>query len=188
MKSWLEEIEERELKKAALSANTEQRIQLKTEKIAANYLQNKDHYENFISNLTGLVQKANSLPNDEKKDFSQIDIQLKDTNFNNKLTVFSSSTRFSISKKKYLFFGNVVFRFKHIRVFYFSISKELGKINIEYKEKYLSKGNQLKHIKEDSHFSYVLDFGILSDELAYQIINWLAFKSEINELHIKKQI
>jgi len=88
---------------------------------------------------------------------------------------------------RFLFFGKEVFRFKHIRVIYFSISKEMGKVDIEYKEKYLPKGHHEKYTSNESHFLYELDFDILTEELSYRIINWLAFKEGEAEFSITKQ-
>ncbi|NVN94805.1 MAG: hypothetical protein HXX18_05930 [Bacteroidetes bacterium] len=186
MKSWLEEIEEQEQKQEALSERARKRIQVKKEKAAANYKQNGNKFDTFISKLNIFVKKVNSLPEEERAEFIEIDARLKETEFDNKLTVFSSSKRVSIRKMRYFFFGKEVFRFKHIRVIYFSISKEMGKIDIEYKEKYLPKGHREKYTSKESHFLYELDFDILTEELAYRIINWLAFKEGEAEFTLKQ--
>jgi len=187
MKNWLEEIEEKEQKKEALSDKAKQRIQQKKEKVAVNYQKNCDKYDTFINRMNELVLKVNNLPDEEKKEFTEIDVRMKDTEFDNKLYVFSASTRISINKNRFLFFGNEIIRYKHIRVIYFSISKEIGKVDIEYKEKYLNKGNHHKYHKKDSHYLYELDFDVLTEQLAYRIINWLAFKGGETEFSIKIQ-
>jgi len=187
MKNWLEEIEEQEQKQEALSEKAKKRVQVKKEKAAANYQKNGKLFDNFIFKLNGLVKKVNSLPEEERSEFIEIDARLKETDFDNKLTVFSSSKRVSIRKMRFLFFGKEVFRFKHIRVIYFSISKEMGKVDIEYKEKYLPKGHHEKYTSNESHFLYELDFDILTEELSYRIINWLAFKEGEAEFSITKQ-
>jgi len=176
MKSWLEEIEENAQQKEDLSTKAQQRILLKKEKSALNYQQNAAFYDDFISKINQLADKVNKFPDSQQKDFYEIDARFKDTEFNNKLFVLSSSKRVSSSKMIFYFFGKQVFRFKHIRVIYFSVSKEMGKVDIEYKEKFLPKGHHEKYAKDDSHFLYELDFDILTTELAYRIINWLAFK------------
>ncbi|MFZ4401140.1 MAG: hypothetical protein ACOYO1_13970 [Bacteroidales bacterium] len=186
MKSWLEEIEEQEQKKEALSDKAKKRIQIKKEKAALNYQQNGAKYDKFISRLNELVHKVNNFPEDERIEFIEIDARLKETEFDNKLFVFSSSKRVSIRKMTFFFFGKEIFRFKHIRVIYFSISKEMGKVDIEYKEKFLPKGHHEKYTTKDSHYLYELDFDILTEELAYRIINWLAFKEGEAEFTLKQ--
>ncbi|MEI6696266.1 MAG: hypothetical protein WCO13_09365 [Bacteroidota bacterium] len=185
MKNWLEEIEEQEQKKEALSEKAKARIQVKKERAAANYQQNGLKYDQFIAETKELVRKVNNFPEDERKEFIEIDARFKETDFDNKLFVFSSSKRVTIRKMRFFLFGKEQFRFKQIRVIYFSISKEMGKVNIEYKEKYLPKGHHKKYIAKDTHFLYELDFDVLSKDLAYRIINWLAFKIEEDEFTIK---
>jgi hypothetical protein len=186
MKNWLEEIEDQEQKKEALTDKAKQRIQIKKEKAAANYKLNGSKYDSFISRVNELVKKVNNFPEEERKEFIEIDARMKETEFDNKLFVFSASKRVSIHKMRFLFFGKEMFRFKQFRVIYFSISKEMGKVDIEYKEKFLSKGHHEKYTAKDSHFLYELDFEILTDQLAYRIINWLAFKEGEAEFTLKQ--
>ncbi len=82
---------------------------------------------------------------------------------------------------RFLFFGKNSFRFKHIRLLYFAISKEMGKVDIEYKEKYLPKGHRERYTTEGIHNLYELNFDVLTEKFAYQVINWLAFKQETAE-------
>jgi hypothetical protein len=185
MKNWLEEIEEQEQKKEALSEQARNRIQIKKEKTALNYQQNGEKYDIFISRLNELIQKVNNFSQDKKKDFIEIDSRLKDTDFDNKLFVFSSSKRISTHKMRFYFFGKEILRFKQIRVIYLSISKEMGKVDIEYKEKFLPKGHEDNYSTKDTHYLYELDFDILTENLAYRIVNWLAFKEGEAEFTLK---
>ena len=186
MKNWLEEIEEQEQRKEALSDRAKERILIKKGKVAANYQQNSSKYDNFISKVNELVRKVNNLPENERKEFIEIDTRTKDTEFDNKLTVFSSSKRVSITKMEFLFFGKKQFRFKNIRVLYISVSKEMGKVDIEYKEKYLPKGHHEKYTEKEFHYLYEFNIDVFTEEFAYRIINWLAFKQETASFFITK--
>jgi len=188
MDNWLEEIEGREKKKVTLSEKAKQRIHAKKEKVLLNYNKNGSTFDDFIKNLNELISRVNSLPEDERSDFIEIDSRHKKTEFENHLNIFSSSKRVYISKKKYYLFGKKNYRFKYVRIIFFNISKEFDKVEIEIKEKYLPKGHKRKYLKEDIHRLYKLNFDILNNQLAYQIINWLAFKKDINNLSIFEQL
>lgn len=184
MDNWLEEIEGKEKKKVSLSEKAKQRIQAKKEKVATNYQKNATSFDSFIKNLNELVSRVNSLPEEERQDFIEIDSRHKKTEFDNHLHIFSSSKRVFVTKKKYYLFGDKKYRYKYIRVVYFNISKDIDKVEIEIKEKYLPKGHKRKYLNEDIHRLYKLNFDVLNQELAYQFINWLAFKKEVNNLSI----
>ncbi len=184
MENWLEEIEGKEKKKVSLSENAKQRIQAKKEKVAINYMKNGSSFDDFIKKINELVTRVNSLSEEERHDFIEIEARHKKTEFDNHLHIFSSSKRVFVSRKRYYLFGEKKYRYKYIRVIYFNISKDLDKVEIEIKEKYLPKGHKRKYINEDIHRLYKLNFDILSQDLAYQIINWLAFKKEVNNLSI----
>lgn len=184
MENWLEEIEGREHKKATLSEKAKQRILAKKEKVALNYITNGSVYDIFINKVNELVTRVNNLPEEERQDFIEIDSRNKKTEFENHLHIFSSSKRVFLIKKRFYLFGNKNYRFKYIRIIYFNISKDLDKVEIEIKEKYLPKGHKRKYLKEDIHRLYKLNFDVLDDQLAYQIINWLAFKNDVSNLSV----
>ena len=183
MDNWLEEIEERQKKKLTLSEKAKKRIQAKKEKVVINYTKNKDAYLNFINKLNQLVNRVNTLPEEERNEFIVINSKFKKTEFDNQLHIYSTSKRIYIYKKKFIFWGKKKYKFKYIRVIYFSISKEIDKVEIEIKEKYLAKGHRKKHTADDVHRLYKLPFSTLENEdLSYQIINWLAFKYDVSKL------
>lgn len=184
MGNWLEEIENKENKKSSLSQEAKQRIQIKKEKVALNYKKNGQIFDNYINRLNELVSRVNSLPEEDRSEFIEIDSRNKKTEFDNHLHIFSSSKRILIKHKRFFFFGEKNYRYKYIRVIYFNISKEIDKVEIEIKDKYLSKGHNRKYSNEDIHSIYKLDFNVLNETLAYQIVNWLAFKSDVRNLGI----
>lgn len=184
MDNWLEEIEGKENKKVSLSEKAKERINAKKEKVALNYKKNATSFDDFIKKINELVSRVNSLPEDERTEFIEIDARHKKTEFDNHLHIFSSSKRVFINRKRFYFFGDKKYRYKYIRVIYINISKEIDKVEIEVKEKYLPKGHKRKYIVEDIHRLYKLNFEVLTPELTYQIINWLAFKKEVTNLSI----
>ncbi len=87
MDNWLEEIEGREKKKVTLSEKAKQRIHAKKEKVLLNYNKNGSTFDDFIKNLNELISRVNSLPEDERSDFIEIDSRKKKTEFENHLNI-----------------------------------------------------------------------------------------------------
>jgi hypothetical protein len=184
MENWLEEVEGKEHKKAFLSEKAKQRILAKKEKVTSNYIKNGIAFDTFIAKVNELIDRVNSLPEEERHEFVEIDSRNKKTEFDNHLNIFSSSKRVYFNKKRFYLFGEKKYRYKYIRIIYFNISKDIDKVEIEIKEKYLPKGHRRKYATEDIHRLYKLNFDVLNEQLAFQIINWLAFKNDVRNLSI----
>jgi hypothetical protein len=179
---WLEEIEGKARKKKALSEKARQRIEQKRLKVAANFQKNGEKYLEFIAKLNELVKRVNNLPEEERAEFIEINSKYKTTEFDNHLYIFSSSKKVYIEKFKVFILKKKKYRFKYARIIYFDISKEIDKVEIEIKEKYIPKGHRRKHKEEDINKLYKVGLNFLTPEFASQVISWLAFKNNIENL------
>lgn len=179
MGHWLEEIENQAEKQHNNSEKAHNRIEERKQKVILNYEANKTVYDSFIAEMNSFVDRVNKLPEDQRVDFEEIDRKYKSTIFNNKLNIYSSSKRVEIRKRRGLLRGYKNYRYKYIRVIYFSIAKEYGKVEIEIKEKYLPKGHRKTHKAGTIKKLFKSNFSVLTHELCLELIDWLAFKDEI---------
>lgn len=179
---WLEEIEGKARRKKSLSEKATQRIEQKKIKVSANFQKNGEKYNDFISKLKELVGRVNNLPEEERADFIEIDFKYKTTEFDNHLYIFSSSKKVYIEKFKLFILKNRKYRFKYARVIYLDISKEIDKVEIEVKEKFIPKGHRRKYNQEDIDKLFKVSFELLNSEFANRIISWLAFKNNVNHI------
>ena len=139
MSHWLEDAEREEQHKIHKPLKDSAKIQDKMFRIKQNYEANKDSYEVFVNRLKDLCERANNLPMEKRDPWLHIDTKAKDSKLENHLYYFSTSERFDkrLITKAFPFVRNQ--HFKHIRVIYFSVSKEMDKAEIELKEDYLAK-------------------------------------------------
>ncbi len=179
---WLEEIEGKAKKKKALTEKAKQRVEQKRLKVAANFQKNGEIYLDFISKLKELINRVNNLSEEERAEFIEIDSRYKITEFDNHLYIFSASKRVYIEKFKIFIIKKKKYRFKYARVIYFDISKELDKVEIEIKEKYIPKGHKRNYKLEDINKLYKVSFDKLNSDFASKIISWLAFKNSVEQL------
>ena len=200
MINWLEEAENGLKKKKSPKGSTA-RILDKKFRIQKNYEKNKDKYDSYIAKLNELVDRVNDLPIEKKQPFGYINSKEKKSRLNNHLYYFSSSKR--IEKMKYR--GILKFfklsHYKNVRVIYFSVSRHIDIVGIEIKErsllkeriKAISKTDDKKGVKGSKHkdqdrihFKFAWDMNKLDEELAIQVISWLAFKEDIRNLPFVK--
>jgi hypothetical protein len=200
MINWLEEAEQ-ELDKKKDSKKHSARVLDKKFRIQENYKKNKDKYDRFIAKLNELVDRVNNLPIEKKQPFGYINSKEKKSKLNNHLNYFSSSNR--IEKLRFRGFLKLfkLSHYKNVRVIYFSVSRHIDIIGIEIKEHSLlkerikassntddkkgAKGSKHKD-QERIHFKFAWDMNKLDDELAIQVISWLAFKEDIRNLPFAK--
>lgn len=200
MINWLEEAEQ-ELEKKKGSKKNSARILDKKFRIQENYKKNKDKYDGFIAKLNELVDRVNNLPIEKKQPFGHINSKEKKSRLNNHLNYFSSSNR--IEKLRFKGFLKLfkLSHYKNVRVIYFSVSRHIDIVGIEIKERSLlkermrtnSKTDDKKGVKDSKHkdqdrihFKFAWDMNKLDEELAIQVISWLAFKEDIRNLPFAK--
>ena len=196
MSHWLEEAEHSQRRSRHRSGSMSKRIAQKKEAIQQNYQKNKDQYYSFIQIMYALVKRVNELPEEYREVFKKITSVSKKTKLENHLHFFSSSRR----EQKYNFFSFSWLKpthAKHIRIFYIYLSKEDGYVNFEIKENYLvrkrlsesgkdKKEEQSKSTqsKDRVHVIYRYSMNELNEQTGLQIIDWLVFKKQIQELPI----
>jgi len=196
---WLDEIEKTESRKRG-SASGSARVQDKKFRIGQNYEKNRDIYDGFMVKLEGLAERVNNLPIEHRDLFGKIGFKQKDTKLENRLFYLSSSRRMQKTEYKSLLRPFRTVHYKHIRVIYFNVAKLMDKVEIEIHEEYLEKkrhdgkvipehenpkGFQKPHSDRNKfHEIYYYGMEKLTDELAYQIIDWLAFREEVDHIPV----
>jgi hypothetical protein len=196
---WLDEIERQESRRRG-SGSASARVQDKKFRIQQNYIKNKDIYEGFISKVQSLVNRVNNLPLEYRDVFGKINDQQKDSKLDNHLYLFSSSRRIEKTEFKGILHPFKSVHYKHVRVIYFNIAKLMDKVEVEIYEEMLEKKRHdgkviaehedphqahKPHSEKDKfHEIYYYDMGRLNDELAIKIIDWLAFREEVNKIPI----
>lgn len=200
MTNWLEEAE-KGLKKKKGSKGSTARILDKKFRIQKNYEKNKDKYDGFIAKLNELVDRVNDLPVEKKQPFGYINSKEKKSRLNNHLYYFSSSKRLEKIKFRGILKFFKLSHYKNIKVIYFNVSRHIDIVGIEIKERSLlkerirdtSKTDDKKGVKGSKHkdkdrihFKFAWDMNKLDDELAMQVISWLAFKEDMENLPFVK--
>jgi hypothetical protein len=197
---WLEDIERHESKKHR-SARDSARIQDKIFRIKQNYEKNRDTYDAFINKMNSLVERVNNLPMEYREDFNKIKAQAKESKLENKLHLFSSSRRYQRTEFKGFLNPLKNVRYKHVRIIYFNVAKIMDKVEVEVREEYLEKkrrdgkimpeeedqkrSNKPSGIDKDKfHQIYYYEMASLTPELALRIIDWLAYKEELDHLPV----
>ncbi|MBW6459975.1 MAG: hypothetical protein K0B08_05320 [Bacteroidales bacterium] len=196
---WLDEIEKRESRKRG-SASGSARIQDKKFRIGQNYEKNREIYNGFMAKLEGLAERVNSLPMEHREVFGKVGFKLKDTKLKNHLFYLSSSRRMQKTEFKSLLRPLRTVHYKHIRVIYFNVAKLMDKVEIEIHEEYLEKKRRDGKVipehenpkgfhkpqsdRNKFHEIYYYEMEKLTDELAYQIIDWLAFREEVDHIPV----
>jgi hypothetical protein len=194
---WLDEIENQERKKHR-SASDSARIQDKKFRIQQNYEKNREVYNGFMEKMHGLVERVNKLPMEYREIFNKINGQEKKSKMENHLHMFSSSRRTQKTQFKSFLQPLKAVHFKHVRVIYFNVAKVMGKVEVEILEEFLEKkrrdgkvipehevGKGFKKPESDNdkfHEIYYYDMEKLNEEFALQIIDWLAFKENLEHL------
>lgn len=196
---WLDEIERQEGRRKG-SGSSSARVQDKKFRIQQNYAKNKEAYDTFMNKMLNLVSRVNNLPLEYREEFGKINGQQKDSKLDNHLTLFSSSRRMQKTEFKSILNPFKTVHYKHVRVIYFNVAKLLDKVEVEIYEELLEKKqrdgkivpehedphhNHKPHSDRDKfHEIFYYDIEKLTDELATQILDWLAFREEVNHIPI----
>lgn len=198
MSHWLEEAEREEQRKKQRPADESARIQDKKFRIAKNYEANKEAYKNFVDTLFDLCERANNLPMDKRIPWGQIDFKVRETRYENHFVSVSSSEPFdkTIMIKSFPFVKKQ--HYKHVHKIYISISKEMGKAEIEVRNDYLAKTRLRTDEKKEEEIMFddglprvkllfLYEISKLDRDLAYKILDWLAFKEELKSLPFREE-
>jgi hypothetical protein len=196
---WLDEIERKERRKHR-SASDSARIQDKKFRIQQNYEKNHLIYDGFMEKLQGLIDRVNNLPMEYREVFGKITSKQKDSKLENHLHYFSSSRRIQKMQFKSLLRPLKNVHFKHVRIIYFNVAKVIDKVEVEVLEEFLEKkrrdgkvipehesgkGFQKPQSENDKfHEIYYYDMDKLNEEFAYQIIDWLAYRENLEHLTV----
>ena len=196
---WLDDIESTESRKHGHAADSA-RIQDKKFRIQQNYEKNGQAYEEFIVKLHGLVERVNNLPMEYREEFGKISFKEKESHLDNHLKYFSSSRRTEKMEFKGFLqpFKNV--HYKHVRLIFLNIAKVMDKVEVEIREEFLEKkrrdGKVVPEHESPNHFEkphsekdkfheiYYYPIENLTDDLAYKILDWLAFKENVDHIPI----
>lgn len=181
MSDWLEDAEGKKSRQATsekIASHVEQRRKL----VKANYEAHFMFYDAYVSELAKLVTRVNNLPPAAREPFDKIEGRPKTSKFDNHLFIFSSSYRFKKRKTKGFLSWFGYRRYKHVRVFYLSVSKHNGLADVEIKDYVLEKHRLGKKGEDKStlHDHHLLQTPIegLKPDSARRVIDWLAFRSE----------
>lgn len=199
MGHWLEEAEKEGRSNEPGSSLQHERTVHKKERILANYIRYKIQFDEFISGMHNLIDRVNCLPVAKREPFGMMEARSKDSKLNNQLNIFSSSRRLLRPGRTGLFSWFRKYHFKHIRVLYIHVPQVSGKAEIEIKENYLvrtalsSKNKSGKGIKpagksEKLHVLFYFDMNNLSNDVALDIIDWLAFSRELEDTDFFKSL
>lgn len=187
MDNWIESEEHEIEERKRFSIDIRRRIEAKKQKIRANFEQNSEKFGTFMNEIFTLIERVNNLPESKRTDFREIEGRTKDNVLDNKLTIFSGNKRVELKLFTGLFSGYDTFKYKHVRVIHFFISKEMGKFEIEYKESFNPKGHSKKYKKGRKHDIFRYKFDDINDKLPISIVEWLAFRKEFEQVPFDKK-
>ena len=199
MGHWLDDIERQESRKHG-HASDSARIQDKKFRIQQNYAKNMKVYDGFINRLHALVDRVNNLPMEYREEFGKINFREKESKLNNRLRYFSSSRRTQKIEFKSILSPFKSVHYKHVRLIYFNVAKLMDKVEVEIHEEFLEKKRRDGKVvpehenphefhkphseKGKFHEIYYYDMEKLTDDLAYRILDWLAFKESVDTIPI----
>jgi hypothetical protein len=199
MAHWLDEIEWQESRRKG-SGSSSARVQDKKFRIQQNYAKNKAFYEGFLESMHNLVGRVNNLPLQYREIFGKINTQSKESKLENHLTMFSSSRRVEKTEFKSILQPFKTIHYKHARVIYFMVAKQMDKVEVEIYEELMEKkrhdgkvipehedpnhSHKPRSEKDKFHEIYYYGMESLTNELALQIIDWLSFREEVQHIPI----
>ncbi len=176
-------------------------------RVHKNFDKNKAKYSKFIDTLNDYIKRANSLPLEKKVPFGNIDSKFKETKLRNHLYVYKSSRRYQrkLITKFWERLMDLAFfslfkpsHFKHIRVMYVTVSSKMDQVGFEIREESQLKQREVvdrelaiqrKYLDRNRFHEYInLEMDELSQELALQILDWLAFKEDLASLEMIKKL
>ncbi len=198
MAHWLEEAEREELRKRQKMSKESAKIQDKIFRIQQNYAAHGDKYDEFIEMMHDLCERANTLPADKRVPWNVIEFKNKESKLDNHLYAATTSKRFdkTVAIKTFPFIKSQ--HYKHVHAIYFSMSKEMGMVEIEVKDDYLAKSRMLSDDNRDVdlliddglkrvNVVFVFDIDKLDRDLGYKILDWLVFKTELKTLPFREE-
>lgn len=199
MAHWLDDIERRESRKRG-HASDSARIQDKKFRIRQNYEKNQKVYDGFIDKLHALVDRVNNLPLEYREEYGKINFKEKASKLDNQLKYFSSSRRTQKMEFKGLLHPLKNVHYKHVRIIYFNVAKLMDKVEVEIREEFLEKKRRDGKVvpehenprefkkphsdKDKFHEIYYYGMEKLTEDLAYRILDWLAFKENVDHIPI----
>ncbi len=171
-------------------------------RIQKNLKKNKAKYYAFINKLNDLIDRANSLPVDKKQPFGHIDKVYKNNKLENHMFSYKSNRRFEkqlpskIMERLAEFAILTLFKpshFKHSRKLYITVSSKIDQIGLEVKEQSMLKQriivdkelvDKKNEYKDRDRFHRYFNWNIneVDEEFALKILDWLAFKSNLDDL------
>jgi len=197
MSHWLEEAEEKVHNRSNKHSQIKNRVLTKKSEVKENKDLIGEDFLDLIDNLISIIQRINNLPRIERVPFGEISSKHKDNKLDNLLHRFSSSRRITIKEFSGFLAPFKSQRYKNSRSFFISISREKGKILLEYKEVkakkprledkhegFFSSLNIFKKEKENksSHevFENITNIPIeeFHESSILEHIDWLAFKND----------
>jgi hypothetical protein len=193
MSNWIEEAENKN-RPSAGSEVLKGKIRKRKAAVRQNFEANKLAYESFINELRHLVDRVNNLPIEHRREFGKIKLNAKKSKLDNGLYYITSSR--SVKKRIFISLTSLFNKsdFKNIRAGYFTISRHEGMTDVEIKENLLLKvrmksnsGNErvMKLKKKDwgrRNKLFRMNMERLNNDLAMEIIDWIAFKREMEEI------
>jgi hypothetical protein len=193
MSNWLEDAERKKVLDDE-NASSEDRVQLRKAAILDNYQSNKELYDGFIAQMEELAIRVNDLPLDFRTSFGKLNYKYKESKLDNHLYYISSSRRIEKRLKKSIFTYFKKYSFKHIRVGYFTVSRNMGVMDIELKENLLlrvkmktngdDERTSSRRRKNDDRKDYVfrMNLNSVNEKTGMEIIDWLAFKKNMEDI------
>jgi hypothetical protein len=130
MSNWLEDAERKKVFDDE-NASSQDMIQLRKTAILDNYQSNKELYDGFIAQMEELAIRVNELPLEYRASFGKLNYKYKEAKLDNHLYYISSSRRIQKRLKKSIFTYFKKYSFKHIRVGYFTVSRNMGVMDVE---------------------------------------------------------
>jgi hypothetical protein len=195
---WLEDAEREEQQKRLRPLREGARIQDKIHRVKENYEANHELYDEFIAYLADLSERANNLPTEKKHPWMNIEHKKKESKYENNMYGFSTAERISrnVITKAFPFVKTQ--HYKHVHNLYVSVSKKMGLAEVEVWDDYLAKtrlnlddGKETEVLMDDGlpRLRVVFEYPIkqLDKQLAYKILDWLAFKSDVKSLPFNEE-
>lgn len=198
MSNWIEEAENKHQPQENKKLSRD-KIEKKIESIRKNYEQHKETYDSFVKELRTLVDRVNNLPIEHRKEFGKLKLNAKKSKLQNELYYITSSRR--VKKRVYRGLFSLLRKshFKNVRVAYFTVSRKMGMMNTELKENLLLKVRMSTHGNNDKALTmkqkdwgrlnelYLLKMEILNNDLAMEIIDWVSFRTEMDDMSFKSE-
>jgi len=134
MSHWLEEAENKVKSRRYKNSEIKTKVQTKKQQITSNKELIEDDFLDVIDIFVSIIQRINNLPRHERIPFGQIISKQKENKLDNLLHKFYSSRRLVVREFSGIMAPFKAHHYKNSRSFFISISREEGKVLVEYKE------------------------------------------------------